>query len=803
MLQQAALKQTGQASFIGGLSYDRTSGVSVTDQEKAILYQNALDYAKQNNLQLGVALSQAQINELSKPMLWYVEQTVPDPGCVSTGVVTCKTVTALMPQVYLPSNTSALSAGGNIIGQDVTLDFNQDGHGSILNTGNVSASNTLAVDTSVLTNRANQVDVGHIWQYIQGEGYSDTTGTQVQPGGFMSAANMDLNVQTLSQIGGALQILAQDGTIDQAGTQQFLGSLQQKLGAGLTQTTLSDALHTSFTAQGGFGPESITAMAFAVVVAVMTYGAASAVIGGTLGTTAGSTFAMASQAATAGLGNIALSAGIAGFASSAASQLTMTGTFSFANAFEAAAVAAITAGLTNGITYNSSSGLGFATSPLPLAGQTSSLAMLAGVNPAIGNTANQAMSTTATLGTRALAMLAEAGISSGVSTVIEGGSFGNAFKNALVGEVAAAVAYKIGDLANENGSLIPVNSPQYILTHAVLGCAASAAEGTGCVGGAIGGAASALVAPWTTYTASQTDAPLYVQNAIVAGLATLTGGVAAGLAGVNAQAGAAWAQNEALNNTLQHRDQVIAAIQKTLAANPTLASKYSVDTLEHAAENVYGGNGGMGVWKSEADAQAATAKNGTTYYQNAQGLYVEQWKVPPGAEDVAQNIVDNAFYEYGSSFAAVTKDNQSQLMSTYLKTFGSDPSQFQGAAELAGGGALVGIGATSSADSSLWSSTSSKTAVENAYGHWDKHIAEFPQYQNALQYVQGARNFVSDPPAGTLSIMRSNGDTVLYDPATNTLAVKGADGVPKTMFKPDPAQHGYPTNMDYFNAQKR
>jgi len=34
-------------------------------------------------------------------------------------------------------------------------------------------------------------------------GYVDETGTTVQPGGFMSAANMDLNVQTLNQIGGA------------------------------------------------------------------------------------------------------------------------------------------------------------------------------------------------------------------------------------------------------------------------------------------------------------------------------------------------------------------------------------------------------------------------------------------------------------------------------------------------------------------------------------------------------------------------------------------------------------------------
>jgi filamentous hemagglutinin len=577
MLQQAALKQTGQASFIGGLSYDRTNGLSVTDQEKGILYQNALDYAKQNNLQLGVALSQAQINELNKPMLWYVEQTVPDPSCVSTGIVTCKTVTALMPQVYLPSSSSsALSAGGNIIGQDVTLDFNQDGHGSILNTGTISASNTLTVDTGTLTNRANQVDVGHIWQHIKGVGYSDTTGTQVQPGGFMSAANMDLNVQTLSQIGGALQKLNADGTLDQAGTQQFIESLQQKLGAGLTQTTLSDALHTSFTAQGGFGPDSIAAMAFAVVVAVMTYGAASALIGSTIGTAAGSTFAAGTQVATAGLGNIALSAGIAGFASSAASQLTMSGTFNLASAFEAAGVAAITAGLTNGITYSSQGGVGFTTQPLQLGGSTSSLAMLAGVSPAIGTTANQAMGTTATLGTRALAMLAEAGISSTVSTAIEGGSFGNAFKNAFVGELAAAAAYKIGDLANENGSLIPENSPQYILTHALVGCAASAAEGTGCAGGAIGGAVGAFLNPNIDPNGS---IPAPLENAFT----TIASTLIAGALGANVQGAAMAAQNETQNNYLNHlqTDNLKASLQAcapgdTACVNRTMSDYQSV-----------------------------------------------------------------------------------------------------------------------------------------------------------------------------------------------------------------------------------
>jgi hypothetical protein len=58
-----------------------------------------------------------------------------------------------MPQVYLPQNWSAMSADGTITGKDVTLNFNQDGNGSILNTGDITASNTLTVNTGTLTNR--------------------------------------------------------------------------------------------------------------------------------------------------------------------------------------------------------------------------------------------------------------------------------------------------------------------------------------------------------------------------------------------------------------------------------------------------------------------------------------------------------------------------------------------------------------------------------------------------------------------------------------------------------------------------
>ncbi|MDN7947578.1 filamentous hemagglutinin N-terminal domain-containing protein [Burkholderia multivorans] len=548
LLQQAALKQTGKSSFVDGLTYDSTRNVSVTTQEKEYLYLNAIDYSKAHDLQLGTALTQEQINSLDKPMLWYVEQTVPDPTCHATGTASCPTITALMPQVYLPVDTQAMSAGGNISGHDVTLKFNQDGNGSILNTGSITASGTLSVDTHTLTNQANQVDVGEIWQKVDG-GYLKTTGTTVQPGGFMSAVNMDLNVQTLNQIGGALQKLAADGTVDESGTQQALAALQQQLGGNFTQTALSDNLHQDFVKEGGsFGMAQIGALVAAIAVSLITYGAASAAIGATLGAEGG-TFAAATAATaaapamSAGLGNVVLSAAIAGFTSSAASQFVGTGKIALSSAFEAAAVAAFTAGLTNGITYNAQSGLGFTTQPIALGTGTQSLASLAGVKPGIGNTASQAMAPTTTLEVRGLAMLADAGISAGLHTAIEGGSFGSALKSGLVSDLAAAGAFAIGDQAN------PLTLTN-IVGHMTLGCVASAASGSGCGGGAIGGAVSAMTANGiaTAVTGGQGVSD-QVQLAAIVTATSLLGGAAAGLLGQNALAAMTAAQNETLNNT--------------------------------------------------------------------------------------------------------------------------------------------------------------------------------------------------------------------------------------------------------------
>ena len=115
---------------------------------------------------------------------------------------------------------------------------------------------------------------------------------------------------------------------------------------------------------------------------------------------------------------------------------------------------------------------------------------------------------------------------------------------------------------------------------------------------------------------------------------------------------------------------------------------------------------------------------------------------------------------------------------------------------------MILVGTWKQKDDQIWTETNKKDPVENAYSHWDKHKLEFPEFQNAKQYVDATHNFVNNPPAGTLVITRKNGDTVFYNPSSNIFAVKNADGTPKTMFKPNPAEHGYKTNLEYFNAQK-
>jgi filamentous hemagglutinin len=85
--------------------------------------------------------------------------------------------------------------------------------------------------------------------------------------------------------------------------------------------------------------------------------------------------------------------------------------------------------------------------------------------------------------------------------------------------------------------------------------------------------------------------------------------------------------------------------------------------------------------------------------------------------------------------------------------------------------------------------------------HFDRHGSDFGA-ATPEEYERQADDFLNGPRGDeVLEKVRPNGDIVRYNPTTDEFGVTRADGTIRTYFKPDPAVHPYPTNLDYFNAQ--
>ncbi|XYI30543.1 DUF637 domain-containing protein [Cupriavidus oxalaticus] len=546
-LQQAALQQTGQATFIDGLAWDNEYQLSVTDQQKLVLYKNAAEYAKEHNIALGTALTQQQINELDKPLLWYVQQQVPDPSCNTVASTVCPSVIALVPQVYLPDGYAQMltkPTGGTIAGDNVSLDI----AGQIRNSGQVVAGDTLKVKAGSIDNSPNVVDIGTSAYRVQG-GWNVVTGTVVQPGGFMTAMNMDIEADSINAVNDAFRVMRADGSLDVDATNALVAELKANLGLNYTEGAVSDDIHQEFIKEKrGLGPiGQIVAIVAAVAISIATAGAGSALVGAVTST------AFAATATGAALA-VAASGLIAGTLSSMASQLILTGSLDMGAALKAGVVSGVTAGLTQGMV----GALGLGNAGITSIGDNIAKGSWEAVQANLGNY----------LG----ASIVRSAISAGVSTVAYGGSFGQAFASGLVRDAAAVFANAIGvtlpGVGTDGASTGTVLAN--MAGHALLGCAAQSLLGGDCAAGAVGGAASALAAPLIRdglYDGSQTvvqnaegtltthyDNTAY--NATTVALATLIGGLTGQLLdGGDATSAALASQNEALNNSLSDKVQ--------------------------------------------------------------------------------------------------------------------------------------------------------------------------------------------------------------------------------------------------------
>ncbi|WP_432734900.1 filamentous hemagglutinin N-terminal domain-containing protein [Ralstonia solanacearum] len=559
-LQQAALAQTGQSSFVNGLTYDSQHRLSVTDQEKLILYGNAADYAKAHNIQLGQALTQQQIAQLDKPMLWYVTQQVPDPNCNTVASTACAMVSALVPQLYLPAGyADAITqpAGGVIAGSNVNVNVD----GTLRNSGQITAADTLNVHAGRIDAAPNVVNVGTSAYKVEG-GWLEVSGTQVQPGGFMSALHLNVTANSINAINEAFIVRNPDGTTNQAASDALVAQLKANLGLNYTSGTVKDDIHQNFIKEEGPLPSWVGA-AVAVAISIITAGAG------------------------AGLMVIMM----AGMLSSAASQVLTTGKVNMGQVIKAGVVAVVTAGLTQGA--------------LSALNVSSVGASTIGNNIATGNWAAAQSS----LGSYLEGAVVHSAISAGVSTVAYGGSFGQAFANGMVQSAAALGANAIGaeipgiGMANASASSIALN----VALHALLGCAAASLSGNECAGGAIGGAVSALVAnPIAAAVTNGQGHPTDAQLAAITALSMIAGGGVAAALGHDALSAGTAAQNEVLNNTCGSEDpngcgKKYAAAGAVVGGAITATASVGVDVA----------TGGLNILATPAEVAGGSALGGT------------------------------------------------------------------------------------------------------------------------------------------------------------------------------------------------
>ncbi len=525
-LDQAALAQTGRTSFINGLTYDSQNHLTVDDQQKLILYQNAADYAKAHNVQLGQALTHDQLAALDKPMLWYVTQQVPDPNCLSSA---CPMVSALVPQVYLPPGYSGIEPGGSIV---ASKSLELLANNPVRNTGTLGSYGTLTTNTTIV-NEQRAAEMTAAWQPIE-DGWARTTGQQGQANsGFVFAANAADIAGQIRNINGVVAQLNADGSMSAAEAARVAAAVQ----AGM-QAVTSTHTDTYVRSEGWFG--QLFAGVVMVAIGIMTGGAAMA--------------AYAGVGATLTVGQAMAQAAVSSMTTNAMQQASSGMGFSFGALVKAGATSALTAGITQGITLNADGTLGTVDSLNSVASDRS-LAALSGAKN-VGNGLTQAAASTGTLGEQLAALTLSIGIKAGVTTAINGGSFGRALANAAASDIGAVAANVLGTLSPGIGEVnaSPNSVVGNILGHVAVGCAISSMQGTGCAGGAAGGLAGSVVAPLvgmglyagTSGTNSAIDA------ATVA-IAAMAGGAIAHAIGGDTTAGASTAQNSAMNNWLDHR----------------------------------------------------------------------------------------------------------------------------------------------------------------------------------------------------------------------------------------------------------
>ncbi|QBK05304.1 filamentous hemagglutinin N-terminal domain-containing protein [Hylemonella gracilis] len=337
-----------------------------------------------------------------------------------------------------------------------------------------------------------------------------------------------------------------------------------------------------------------------------------------------------------------------------------------------------------------------------------------------------------------------------------------------------------------------------VLAHTTIGAL------TGGASGATGAALGTLTAPAVADALSDAgiDGPL---ASILIGAASTAVGAASGGA-----AGGVTAYNEVTNNYLMHEErqklknaEKACYIEKSPEACSTASAlRYKDELSDKLLANAAATCEGEDCNKVSQFIQAQMSELGCTapYACPDYNTLEKYWRV---AQEKAQGLVP----VYPESWLL---DAKAILDLGKLGVRAISGAASNGAESLAALASLSRTDAQTMVNSFYrdgmepvnWTVGKPGESALNLATHWEKHKLEFPSLQSSNEYYRAAQEFIANPPAGTLTkIIDGSGDVLFYNPTTNIFAVRTVDGLPRTMFRPNPASHRFNSNMDFWNSK--
>ncbi|MCR6480417.1 hemagglutinin repeat-containing protein [Variovorax sp. ZS18.2.2] len=164
--------------------YRYLDGFQSDEDQYAALMDSGAAFAKQYGLRPGVALSAAQMAQLTSDIVWLVEQTVTLPDGTSQKV--------LAPQVYVRVRPGDINGSGALISAGATLIKSR---GDVTNTGTIAGRNIVAIHADNIDNLGGRID-GSSVRLDAARDLNNIGGSITARDSAVLQAGRDINIQT-------------------------------------------------------------------------------------------------------------------------------------------------------------------------------------------------------------------------------------------------------------------------------------------------------------------------------------------------------------------------------------------------------------------------------------------------------------------------------------------------------------------------------------------------------------------------------------------------------------------------------